>query len=172
MMFITHRESMQVLLLLSFRKQNSDRSANSILSCSSFLDIDGAFFGTTFPHLLMQVYPELIPRAAKSTFIPRIFGFKIHHTSRAELLRDADRKRTEQQQQQRQQQQQQIIDLNQQAHFSPVRYDRNQHIASELQKEFPAGVELPDTFEKSDYTVDPEEGSDFNDDAGEGDNDD
>ena len=46
--------------------------------------IDGAFFGTTFPHLFFQTFPELFPsnhnenRVNVEKYIPRIFGFKIH----------------------------------------------------------------------------------------------
>ena len=40
--------------------------------------IDGAFFGTTFPHLLCQTYPDLLPLPSTSSFVPRIFGFKVH----------------------------------------------------------------------------------------------
>jgi len=44
--------------------------------------IDGAYFGTTFPHLLLQVYPELIPAKSNDKYIPRIYGFKIHKSAR------------------------------------------------------------------------------------------
>jgi len=43
-------------------------------------EIDGAFFGTTFPHMLMQSYANIIPDNVVK-FVPRIFGFKVHHTS-------------------------------------------------------------------------------------------
>ena len=41
-------------------------------------DVDGAYFGTSFPSLLLQTYPDLSPRETPAPFIPRIFGFKIH----------------------------------------------------------------------------------------------
>jgi casein kinase II subunit beta len=45
-------------------------------------EIDGAYFGTTFPHMLMQSYPIIIPDPESVVkFVPRIFGFKVHHTS-------------------------------------------------------------------------------------------
>jgi len=44
--------------------------------------IDGAYFGTTFPHLLLQVYPELIPAKSSDKYVPRIYGFKIHKSAR------------------------------------------------------------------------------------------
>jgi len=44
-------------------------------------NIDGAYFGTTFPHLLYQTYPELVPTKPSLSYVPRIFGFKIHKSS-------------------------------------------------------------------------------------------
>jgi len=40
--------------------------------------IDGAYFGTTFPHLFFLTFPEL--KSAKSTesYIPRVFGFRVN----------------------------------------------------------------------------------------------
>jgi len=55
--------------------------------------IDGAYFGTTFAHLFLQVYPEFIPPPPKHTYVPRIFGFKIHHTSRQVLLEEAQKRK-------------------------------------------------------------------------------
>ena len=40
--------------------------------------IDGAFFGSTFPHLFLQTYGELRPAPCCRTYIPRVFGFKVH----------------------------------------------------------------------------------------------
>lgn len=44
-------------------------------------NIDGAYFGPTFPHLLLQTYPELVPDPAVQTYVPRIYGFKIHRSA-------------------------------------------------------------------------------------------
>mmetsp|Transcript_14355 Transcript_14355/g.42865 ORF Transcript_14355/g.42865 Transcript_14355/m.42865 type:complete len:274 (-) Transcript_14355:446-1267(-) len=43
--------------------------------------IDGAYFGTTFPHLFMMTFPELVPHHMSQPFVPRIFGFRIHESS-------------------------------------------------------------------------------------------
>mmetsp|Transcript_2777 Transcript_2777/g.7700 ORF Transcript_2777/g.7700 Transcript_2777/m.7700 type:complete len:224 (+) Transcript_2777:215-886(+) len=49
--------------------------------------VDGSYFGTTFPHMLLQTYPEYQPRVNTQTYTPRIFGFKIHPTSHEEALK-------------------------------------------------------------------------------------
>ncbi|CAJ0831591.1 708_t:CDS:2 [Entrophospora sp. SA101] len=49
---------------------------------SRFYNVDGAFFGTTFPHLLFQQYPDLIPNSQAIIYEPKIFGFKVNERSR------------------------------------------------------------------------------------------
>lgn len=44
--------------------------------------IDGAFFGPTFPNLFMMSFDELVPEPPIDRYVPRIFGFKIHSSSR------------------------------------------------------------------------------------------
>ena len=45
-------------------------------------NIDGACFGTTFPHLFLMTYGATIkPKKPAQCYVPRIFGFKIHHVS-------------------------------------------------------------------------------------------
>mmetsp|Transcript_1643 Transcript_1643/g.5819 ORF Transcript_1643/g.5819 Transcript_1643/m.5819 type:complete len:250 (+) Transcript_1643:213-962(+) len=46
-------------------------------------NIDGAYFGTTFCHLLLQSHPHLRPPKATEQYVPRIYGFKIHPSARA-----------------------------------------------------------------------------------------
>jgi casein kinase II subunit beta len=41
-------------------------------------NLDGAYFGTSLPHMLLQTYPDLVPLELPVPFEPRIFGFKIH----------------------------------------------------------------------------------------------
>lgn len=55
--------------------------------------IDGAYFGTTFPGMLFQVYPSLVPAKTNERFVPKIFGFKIHE--HAKLARWQERKRVD-----------------------------------------------------------------------------
>lgn len=40
--------------------------------------IDGAFFGTSFPAMFFQTYPELVPCHSVDIFTPKIFGFQMH----------------------------------------------------------------------------------------------
>lgn len=62
---------------------------------SSHATIDGAYFGTTFPGMLFQVYPKIIPSKSQERFVPKIFGFKIHE--HAKLARWQDKQRQEMQ---------------------------------------------------------------------------
>jgi len=41
--------------------------------------LNGAFFGTTFPHLFLMQFPTLIPRPPlrMDPYVPKIFGFKV-----------------------------------------------------------------------------------------------
>ncbi|XP_030965353.1 putative casein kinase II subunit beta-4 isoform X3 [Quercus robur] len=45
---------------------------------SKYQDIDGAYFGTTFPHLFLMTYGHLKPQKASQSYVPRVFGFKMH----------------------------------------------------------------------------------------------
>jgi len=44
-------------------------------------NIDGAYFGTTFPHLYLMTHPDMIPTKPQQTYVPRVYGFKVHKTS-------------------------------------------------------------------------------------------
>ncbi|TVU15013.1 hypothetical protein EJB05_38511 [Eragrostis curvula] len=41
-------------------------------------NIDGTYFGTTFPHLFLMTHPHLKPQKPSQQYVPRVFGFKIH----------------------------------------------------------------------------------------------
>ena len=45
-----------------------------------FESVDGAFFGTTFPHMFLLQYPRYLASPSKS-YEPTIFGYKIHESS-------------------------------------------------------------------------------------------
>ncbi|THU69475.1 hypothetical protein C4D60_Mb08t14810 [Musa balbisiana] len=41
-------------------------------------NVDGAYFGTTFPHLFMMAYGHLKPQRSSQKYVPRVFGYKVH----------------------------------------------------------------------------------------------
>ncbi|XP_044965786.1 putative casein kinase II subunit beta-4 isoform X2 [Hordeum vulgare subsp. vulgare] len=45
---------------------------------SKYQDIDGAYYGTTFPHLFLMTYDHLKPQKTSQRYVPRVFGFKLH----------------------------------------------------------------------------------------------
>jgi hypothetical protein len=51
------------------------------LSLCASADIDGAYFGTSFPHIFLMTYESCVPSAPTSSFVPRVFGFKVHASS-------------------------------------------------------------------------------------------
>lgn len=40
-------------------------------------NVDGAYFGTTFPHLFLMTYAQLQPEQSCPKYTPRVFGFKL-----------------------------------------------------------------------------------------------
>ena len=44
-------------------------------------NLDGSFFGTTFPHLFLLQHPETIPFKNEQMYVPRIYGFRINSES-------------------------------------------------------------------------------------------
>ncbi|EFJ23042.1 hypothetical protein SELMODRAFT_35978, partial [Selaginella moellendorffii] len=44
-------------------------------------NIDGAYFGTTFAHLLLMTNAYLKPAKPVQSYVPRIYGFKIHKSA-------------------------------------------------------------------------------------------
>lgn len=95
-------------------------------------NVDGAFFGTTFCHLFFLVFPELKPDKTTDHYIPRVFGFKLHHTWHKRSLEAAKRAQYEYQQeqmriqQQRQRQQQLKLQAQQQQQYQQKTQQTNQ----------------------------------------------
>lgn len=52
-------------------------------------NIDGAYFGTTFPHLFFMTYSYLKPPRPENAYVPRIFGFRIHPEENIEKKEDS-----------------------------------------------------------------------------------
>jgi len=46
---------------------------------NSCRDLDGAFFGTSFPHIFLQTFPNLVPLDPPVCFVPKVFGFRIYN---------------------------------------------------------------------------------------------
>lgn len=43
--------------------------------------LDGSYWGTTFPHLFLHTYQNLVPLRNSEEYVPRIYGFKIHRSA-------------------------------------------------------------------------------------------
>ncbi|KAI8384556.1 casein kinase II, regulatory subunit [Radiomyces spectabilis] len=48
---------------------------------SKYKNIDGAHFGTTFPHLFLQTFQDIIPTMSSQVYVAKIFGFRINEQS-------------------------------------------------------------------------------------------
>ena len=42
-----------------------------------FVDIDGAYFGCSFPHIFLQTFPDFVPKEKPILFVPKIYGFVV-----------------------------------------------------------------------------------------------
>ena len=62
---------------------HSTTSRNSATHTSTG-GVDGASFGTTFPHLFLMTFNNLVPDRLEvnSRYVPRVFGFKLHSNTR------------------------------------------------------------------------------------------
>lgn len=47
--------------------------------------IDGAYFGTSFPGMFLQAFPETCPKHPTKRYVPKVFGFDLH--KQAQLVR-------------------------------------------------------------------------------------
>ncbi|GME89488.1 unnamed protein product [Ambrosiozyma monospora] len=56
--------------------------------------IDGAFFGTSFPAMFLQTYPEYVPSHNVDIYTPKIFGFQIHESAKLTRWRQLQREKT------------------------------------------------------------------------------
>ena len=55
-----------------------------------FVDIDGAYFGCSFPNIFFQTYPELLPSEKQNKYIPRVYGFKLYGMPGSKYEKDVD----------------------------------------------------------------------------------
>lgn len=60
------------------------RSRSSHHGGSGAAGVDGAAFGTTFPHLFLMTFSSLVPDPLPqdSVYVPRVFGFRVHPSAR------------------------------------------------------------------------------------------
>ena len=42
------------------------------------MNVDGAYFGTSSPHMMFMVHPDQLPRQSTNQFTAKLYGFKIH----------------------------------------------------------------------------------------------
>ena len=56
------------------------------------VELDGAYFGSTFPHLFFMAFPSLLPPPPLKVepYIPRVFGFRVHNEDRAKKLKNGE----------------------------------------------------------------------------------
>lgn len=60
------------------------RSRSSHHGGAGAAGVDGAAFGTTFPHLFLMTFSNLVPDPLpqNSSYVPRVFGFRVHGSTR------------------------------------------------------------------------------------------
>lgn len=59
---------------------------------STTRDADSAYFGRSFPAMLFQAYPNIIPeKRPKEIYVPTIFGFKLHNHAKLARWRESKR---------------------------------------------------------------------------------
>jgi hypothetical protein len=60
------------------------RSRSSHHNNAGAAGVDGAAFGTTFPHLFLMTFSNLVPDRLPpdSAYVPRVFGFRVHGSAR------------------------------------------------------------------------------------------
>lgn len=59
------------------------RHRSSHHSSSGSAGVDGSSFGTTFPHLFLMTFSNLVPDPlpVDSAYVPRVFGFRVHKSA-------------------------------------------------------------------------------------------
>lgn len=71
-----------LLSTLRFNLSNCTDIGILFFNCIVFLiDVDGACFGTGFAHIFLMTFDDLVPCIPTATYVPRVFGFKIHASS-------------------------------------------------------------------------------------------
>jgi casein kinase II subunit beta len=55
-------------------------------------DIDGAYFGCSFANILLMVYPDMLPKAPETKYVPKVYGFKIYARKGSKYEQKEERK--------------------------------------------------------------------------------
>ncbi|GAV53193.1 hypothetical protein ZYGR_0AI04760 [Zygosaccharomyces rouxii] len=58
--------------------------------------IDGAYFGTSFPGMFLQAFPEMVPQHPAKRYVPKIFGFELHKQAQLARWQELQRRKLEQ----------------------------------------------------------------------------
>ncbi|CAR27203.1 hypothetical protein ZYGR_0I04760 [Zygosaccharomyces rouxii] len=58
--------------------------------------IDGAYFGTSFPGMFLQAFPEMVPQHPVKRYVPKIFGFELHKQAQLARWQELQRRKLEQ----------------------------------------------------------------------------
>lgn len=68
------------------------RSRSSSHHGAGAAGVDGAAFGTTFPHLFLMTFSNLVPDPLppNSAYVPRVFGFRVHMSARQRTPKSSD----------------------------------------------------------------------------------
>ncbi|KAG5357344.1 Casein kinase II subunit beta' [Yarrowia sp. C11] len=81
-------------------------------------NIDGAYFGTSFPAMILQAFPQLLPTKTNERHVPTIFGFKMHEHAKWARWQDKQRQEMNKRIQQYNKEQQNIQQLKAQPNNS------------------------------------------------------
>lgn len=57
--------------------------------------VDGAYFGSSFPAMFFQNFPQAIPVHDRKSYTPKVFGFRLHDYSQLNRWRELQRKKME-----------------------------------------------------------------------------
>lgn len=65
-----------------------NHSHNSASGGGGASGVDGAALGTTFPHLFLMTFSNLVPDPLppNSAYVPRVFGFRVHSSARQRMI--------------------------------------------------------------------------------------
>ena len=58
---------------------------------SRHASLNGAYFGTSIPFILLQTFPQLMPARNDEIYVPKIYGFMLHETGK--LVRWREKRR-------------------------------------------------------------------------------